>query len=159
MLSMKKILLVFSLLLVFVMGASAQSPVKGFFAPVPDDLFEKSGLRDIENPHVWLIRPAVGLSAVSFTYNAEIKSFETSAFNKVMFGGGYQHFIEVNGEPYNNFSVNALVCFDANPNDITKTGVTVAATVSALNFVNVGIGRDFGAKKFLILTGITYSFN
>lgn len=156
---MKKVFLILSLLVIFVMGASAQSPLKGFFAPVPDDLFETTAVRDIENPHVWLIRPAVGISAVAFAYNEEIKSFETSAFNKVMFGGGYQHFIEVNGEPYNNFGVNALVCFDANPNDITKTGVTVAATVSALNFVNIGVARDFAAKKFLILTGITYSFN
>jgi len=132
-----------------------------FFKPIPKDLFKSGTLLKADvaatPTSVWLIRPAVSLTAVQLTWNKTTKEFDSQAFSSTGLGLGYQHYVEVNGVPYNNFGFNALLLFVA---DITKqtASMAVVGTVSALKFVNVGAGYNFGTKSVLILTGITYNF-
>lgn len=140
------------------LGASAQDPWKGFFRPVDKDMFALKADADFKSS-TWLFRPTVELSALQLIYNKEEKAFDASSLTSGGIGIGYQHFIEVNGEPYNNFGFNFLMLIDAIPLETTNTAISGAVTVSALKFLNVGGGYNFGIRKPFILTGVTYNFN
>lgn len=134
----------------------SQDHWKGFFKPVDKNLIT---LKTKEvTPSVWLFRPAVEISALQLTYNKTTKGFDASSLKQAGAGIGYQHFVESNGLPYNNFGFNALLLFDLIPTETTNAGVSGALTVSALQFLNVGAGYNITAKKFFILTGITFNF-
>ena len=147
---MKKIIVVFVFLFVTIISQAQ------FFKPVPKDLFKTEKLAAIENPSVWLFRPVVELTALQFTF---AKPVEVNSLSSLGTGISYQHFIEVDGEPYNNFGVNGLVLFSQNLGGIEPARLSIAVTVSTLQFVNIGIGYNLGLKQAFVLTGITYNFN
>ena len=167
-----KVLVIVVMLAGFSASTYAQGPFTGFFKPASanPDVYQmvqvskamKSGnlTADFDQPIInskWLIRPTVGAVAKAFTYNKETKELESSTFNKVGFGVGYQKYEEINGQAYNSFGANILLLFDSDF-DMSKLNFTAAATIHALKLVDVGIARDFGMKQWLLLTGITYSF-
>jgi len=140
-------------LLVATLPISAQ--FQGFFKPA-DQVLKFDRERADYAPSSWLARPTVGVSALAVYYNGE--RFETTGFNKIGAGVGWQHFIDNNGEPYNNYGFNFLLLFDVVPTEVTGLNLTPVVTVSALNFVNLGVAYDFGLKKPMLLTGLTYKF-
>ena len=127
---------------------------QGIFKPVPADLFS-IGQKDVVLTHAWIPRIAAGVIANQFTYNVETKNLDMSSFSKVGLGMSYAHYIPVDGLPYNNYSLNAFVFL---PVVEPQSGLALAATVSALKYINVGIGYDFGVNKVFGLTGIQYTF-
>lgn len=150
---MKKIILI-SVLFLATIVAMGQNHFRGFFKPVSYDTPAVKA-RALGTPvNVWLFRPAVSLSAVQFTWNKDLKQFNSEVFSSTGMGIGYQHYIEVNGEPYNNFGFNALVLL----NGVDPSTVSLAGTVSAFKFVSVGGGYDLGRKTWFILSGVSYSF-
>lgn len=147
---MKKILLLFTLLFAF-FTINAQS----IFKPVTaGDILNKSkALKVGESVSTWFPRLSAGVIANQFTY--EDKKLVQSAFSKVGLGISYVHYILVDGEPYNNFSVNGFVFL---PVKEPESGLSLAATISALQYINLGFGYDFGLKRVFGLTGISYTF-
>lgn len=157
---MKKIvLLLFCIVLSFAVKAQ-DSKWKGFFKPIPTYEFQQlSNENDRAITSMWLFRPTVHVSAIQFTYNKETKGFDASSLTTAGAGVSYSHFIEVDGAPYNNFSVNGLMLFNMVPTETVQSGIGAAVTVTALRYVNAGCGYDFTGKQFFILTGVTISFN
>lgn len=148
---MKKYFLIIVLFLATIVTVG-QNPWKGFWKPVTNETSVIKS-RDI-GYSVWLFRPTVGLSAIQFVYDKECKCFHSEAFSATGMGVGYQHYIDLNGQPYNNFGFNALVLFNA-----TDPGtISLAGTVSALKFVSVGAGYNLGTKQVFFLTGVSYNF-
>jgi hypothetical protein len=62
------------------------------------------------------------------------------------------------GEPYNNYSVNALLLLSTDD----KADVSLAGTLSAFQFVNVGVGYKMVSGNFkqnlFFLTGVSVVF-
>lgn len=160
------------LFLIPLTASAQQGPFKGFFKPakanpavshmVQTSTNFKTGniTADNDQPiieNTWLIRPTVGIVAKAFTYNKDMKELQSSTFNKIGFGMGYQRYEEINGEAYNSLGVNALLLFDSDFS-MSDLNFTTALTIHALKIVDVGIARDFGQKQWLLLSGITYSF-
>lgn len=148
-------------LLLLILGLSlplmAQQPV-GFFQPVPKNLFQVSGDRARANQSIWLLRPTIEITAMQLTWNKEQKNFDISSLQSAGPGISYAHYISVNDEPYNNFSVNALLLFGLKPGETIQTTISTAVTLSAFEFVNLGVGRNFTTNKNFILTGVTLKF-
>jgi hypothetical protein len=138
--------------------AKKVSPWNGFFKPVDNSIF------NIKAPSagrsVWLFRPTVEISAMQLIPSeVEGKIFDVSSFQSVGMGVSYQHFVEYNSEPYNNYGVNLLVLFDAIPRETTSLNLSTVVSISALEFMNFGVGYNFGMKKPFLLTGLIYNFN
>lgn len=156
---MKK--LIFLFLFVFLISGlmlSAQSPFQGFFKPLPD--FTSIQSTKDAGQSVWLFRPAVTISAIKFTYmNEEGNPWEMSNFSNMGAGLSYQHFINNDGNPYNNFGFSLFALFNNYPMGEGVATMSIATTVNLYQYWNFGTGYDFGVKKVFILTGITYSFN
>jgi len=144
-------------MLAFVFTAVAQGPLNGFFKPVKLNPAVK-GLGTRAGSSVWLLRPTVELSALQLVWNKENKAFDTKFINSAGLGVGYQHFIDNQGEPYNNYGFNALLLFDVVPTETTATTVSGAITVSVFELVNIGAGYNFGLKLPFLLSGITLKF-
>ena len=147
---MKKALMVITLAMITIAGFS-----QGFFKPVDKNLFNKD--RAIKSD-VWLIRPAISITAVQLNWNKVTKSFDASALNQVGLGAGYQHFIEVNGVPFNNFGFNALLLLGADIGETQPATMSVALTGSLFNYVNLGALYSITNKTFGLLTGVTLKF-
>jgi len=150
---MKK-LIVLTLTLFMTIGLFAQGPFTGFFKPSKtlggDYILKADG-----SQREWLFRPTAEINAFRFDYNKDEKVFESSSFSGFGMGISYQHYTDNgNGELINNFGFNALVMFNATEN----TGVGLAATVNALQFVNIGAGYDLTNKQFFLLTGAIWTF-
>jgi len=148
---MKK-LFIFSFILLLAMSAGAQS-FEGFFKPVPKDVVATSKAM---GTNAWLFRPVVALTAMQFNLTNPI---QVEAFSSLGTGLSLVRFTEQNGEPYAQFGVNALILFSENPGGVEVTKVSLAATITALQYVNVGAGYTFADKRFFILTGVTINFN
>ena len=125
---------------------------QGLLRPVQKDLFQ-TNQKALESSHAWIPRISAGVIANQFTYNTETKHLDMTSFSKVGLGMSYAHFIPVDDLPYNNYSLNGFVFF---PTD--GSGLSLAATISALEYINTGFGYDFGVNKVFLLTGITYTF-
>ena len=136
----------------FLSGVELAASAQGLFKPVPADLFT-TNQKALESSHAWIPRISAGVIANQFTYNVDTKKLDKSAFSKVGLGMSLASFIPVDGEPYNNYSLNAFVFFP-----VDDTGLALAATISALEYISAGVGYDFGVKKVFLLTGITYTF-
>ena len=137
------------------------NPWSGFFRPVDKTIFNmRAATADAGKQSVWLFRPTVEVTALQLIPSTSSeKVFDVSSFQSVGMGLSYQHFIEYNGQPYNNYGFNFLVMFDAIPRETTALNLSLAAAVSALEFMNFGVGYNFGMKKPFLLTGLTYNFN
>lgn len=152
---MKKLILFLFLTGIFAAGTS-QNVSQRFFRPVDNNLF-KTGVKAV-NPSVWLFRPTVAVTAIQLTYNKDSKGFDASALNSAGFGVGYQHFVEVNGLPYNNYGFNGLLLLGADVENIEPATVSLALTGSFFTYINVGAIYNFTNKKVGILTGVTFKF-
>ena len=155
---MKKLIIL--CLFVALAATSYSQSFKGFFRPVDSDMFktEVNALNAIDNPSEWKFRPTVEVTAFQLTYNRDTKKFDSSSLQSAGPGISYSHFIEVNGEPYNNFGVNGLLLFGIKPGETVETSISGAVTVSALEFINVGAGYNFTVKTMFLLTGVTIKF-
>jgi hypothetical protein len=152
---MKKILLLLSFALIFA-TISAQKRQVLFFHPVPSNLFspDVSSTKVIQNASVWLFRPTAGVIATRNTYDKASKTWNTKALSAVaIFGVGYQHFIEVDGKPFNNLGFNLLLLTDT---EDSRMGIGLFGTYFGL--INLGVDYNFGLKNFGIDTGITLKF-
>jgi hypothetical protein len=156
---MKRIILFFALVALFVTVSAQKAPVS-FFSPVPVDLFAKdaSSLKTLENASVWLFRPVATVSAIQLNWNKVTKQFDASALSSAGLGISYAHFIEANNLPYNNFSVNALLLLGASLENTEPASMSIALTGSFMNFVSLGGLYSFGSKSFGILTGVVIKF-
>jgi hypothetical protein len=149
-------MIVFLLATVLTFG---QDKWKGFFKPVTYDTPSLKTRAAGQATNTWLFRPVVSLTAVQFTWNKEFKHFKSEEFSAVGGGIGYQHYIDVNNEPYNNFGVSLIVYANTTTADPDQpASISLAGTISALRLVNVGAGYDLGRKVFFLLTGVSYSF-
>lgn len=153
---MKKVVII-SMLFLMTIVTMGQSKWSGFFKPVTYDA-PSLKTRDIREPtNMWLFRPVVTLSAVQFTWDKNLKQFNSNAFSSTGMGISYAHYIDVNNTPYNNFGVNLLVLMNTSTTE-DPASVSLAGTISALRFVSLGAGYDLGRKVFFMLTGVSYSF-
>ena len=91
-------------------------------------------------------------------YDTELKQVSSASFTSLGLGLGYQHYVNVDGLPYNNFGFNFLMLYTAIPTETTKSGISLAGTVSALKFIDIGVGFDFDVKQIFGLMGIKYNF-
>lgn len=154
---MKKVFVMFTLACISA-GVFSQNAFRGFFKPMPKSFEVTRDYR--QSTSVWYFRPVVTLTAVRFDYiHEEGKPFEVSSFSNVGAGISYQHFIGVEGTPYNNYGFSAIVLFNQNPLDTQEAGIAVAGTANLWQYWNVGAGYDFSSKRVFLLTGVTYSFN
>lgn len=149
---MKKLIAIL-VLCTLTVGMMGQSRFDGFFE-------KKGGIpysfkADGDKTYEWFFRPSATLTAVQFTYDKELKQFNSSSFASAGVGIGYQHYVEHNGVLINNYGFNALVMLDGSQDE---AGIAVAGTVNALQFVNIGAGYNFTGKQFFILTGAVYTF-
>lgn len=153
---MKKFLFLLVLLSLTTM-TFGQGKLKGFFKPVTYDTPSLTTRALGEATNIWLLRPIVTLSAVQFTWDKDLKQFNSNAFSSTGMGISYAHYIDVNNEPYNNFGFNFLVLMNTSTID-DPTSISLAGTISALKFVSLGGGYDLGRKVVFFLTGVSYSF-
>lgn len=163
---MKRLVLI-GILFLMTIVVLGQSKWDGFFRPVTTGntpAFREATRRVLDEGYkamgqtsVWLFRPTVGLSAIQFTWSKEAKAFQSVSFSSVGMGIGYQHYTDVNNSPYNNFGFNALVLLNQSTSE-DPASISLAGTVSALEFVNLGAGYDVGRKVFFLLTAVNYSF-
>jgi len=155
---MKKVFLILSLVALMV-TANAQVKSVPLFTPVPDDLFASDvyGLKSLENASVWILRPSIQVTAVQLTWNKEKKSFDSTPLSSVGAGISYQHYIEVDEHPFNNFGVNAFVLLGTDISQVSPASLGIATTVN-YSVINAGIGYNFGNKVPFILTGVTLKY-
>ena len=138
-------------------AANAQS-WQGFFKPVSINPQAKAMSERAGPTSVWLFRPTVEISAVQLVWNKTSKQFDATSLNSAGLGIGYQHFIDNEGVPYNNYGFNGLILFDIIPTETTSMSISGAVTVSVFQFVNAGVGFNFGLKTPFLLTGATVKF-
>jgi len=157
---MKKLLITFLFLAIGLSGI-AQGPWNGFFKPINRTLFLPIETidRDVkvdETTSFWLFRPVVSITAMQFLFESPVTVSSLSSFGT---GVSFQNIINANAAPYTRFGFNALLLFSQKIGDVEPASLSFALTGSFLNYVSVGGGYSLQAKKFFILTGITYNFN
>ena len=154
---MKKLIL---LLLVIVSTFTIEA--QSIWKPVPKDLFsaELSADRTVKGNSVLLPRWTAGISAEKLNYNKVTKKLEPESFSKIGIGFSLANYIDVNGEPYNNWSVNAFLFL---PTLNTDNIISLAVTVSALQYLQIGFDFEPGkwnSDYFPVspLLGLKYTF-
>ena len=157
---MKRLLITFLFLAIGLLGMS-QGPWNGFFKPINRTLFLPietidRDLKVDETTSFWLFRPVVTLSAMQFILEKPVKVTTLSSLGT---GISYSHFINSNGAPYMNYAFNFLVLFGTEIADVSPLELSLAATVSAFQYVNIGLGYNFYDRKPFIITGIQFNFN
>ena len=139
--------------------AGLKAKTKGFWRPVTAaDL----NIGDKAINGTWKIRPTATLVATSyslkFTEEGKYDGFTSEYLSKTGLGVSYAHYIVSEGEAISNYSVNALLLLGTNDN----TDIAVAATFSALKFVNAGVGYNIVKGEFknnlFFLSGISLVF-
>lgn len=144
--------------------ATAQGPFDGFFKPVTNVQYLKhikaKSVAEVVPSGTWFVRPAVEAVGMKYTYNKDLKQVEVGSFLATGFGVGYQHYVESNGEPYNNYGFNLLLLFNTIPleESTNEAGISLAGTFSALKFIDIGGGYDFAMKELFVLTGLKLNF-
>ena len=151
--------LIILLFLVLSITGYSQSKWDGFFNPITKNEFlVRSNLADKAVTNVWLFRPAVAVTAIQLNWNKERKGFDATAFSSAGVGLGYQHFIDVNGDTFNNYGFNALVLFGYNLQTTEPATISLAVTGSLFQYLNLGVLYNISGKIFGILTGVTVKF-
>jgi len=146
---MKKLIIFFAFLFIGI-GLSAQ-----FFRPVPKDLFsaELSADRTVKGTSVWLLRPAITITAVQWNWDKEAKEFNASAFQSAGMGIGWQHFRPTSATdptPYTNYGANILL--------LLGQDISIAGTFNGLGLINIGCLYNFTLKEPGILLGVQLHF-
>lgn len=149
-----------TLLLCMALMASAQSKFDGFFRPVTlDKVVAFDG--DKAGTSAWFFRPSASIAATVFTLgykeDGTFDGVQASYLAKTGVGISYAHFIESDGEAFNNYSFNGMLLL---PTDGT-TNAAFAITATAFK-VNAGVGYNAvkGAFKenIFFLTGVNFTF-
>jgi hypothetical protein len=152
---MKRLLLFVAVIFVTASIASAQ-----FFRPVPKDLF--SGDRAVKSE--FLLRPAVNVASNLFKWDNTLKKVYNMSFARIGMGVSYAHYIEVEGEPYNNFSINLLALM---PTGTEISYMSFGVTFAALDVFGLSISAgplyDFNKERPFIeniglMTGVQMTF-
>jgi hypothetical protein len=154
-------LIILLFLFTVTLSGFAQSLFKGFFKPVDESLFKVAETTDQiakadQSTSIWLFRPIVTITAMQFTFD---KPMAVSSLSSMGTGLSYSHFISQNDQPYQNFSANLLILFTQDVGDVEPAKLSIAGTVSVLQYISVGVGYSFGNKKAFLLTGVAYNFN
>ena len=153
---MKRLIVI---LLFFISIAGYSQKWDGFFKPITKNEFlVRSNLADKAVTNVWLFRPAVTVTAVQLNWDKERKGFDATAFSSAGLGLGYQHFIDANGDTFNNYGFNALVLFGYDLQTTEPATISLALTGSMFQYLNLGILYNFSGKMFGILTGVAVKF-
>ena len=163
---MKKLFILLTFVLCSLTTFAQTSPFEGFFKPVPKDLFKNpvynstylKGVDTTTKSGVWLLRFDVEITAIQLAYNKNLKTWISSPLSSVGPGIGYKHYTNLNGVPYNDFGVNAILLLGYNWNRLSEASVSLVGTVNFLEYVNVGGGYDFVNKAPVILLGTTLKF-
>jgi hypothetical protein len=145
---MKKILLV-AALLIAVATVNAQSRWAGFFRPV-----ELNKDRALTSEFKW--RPAATIAATTFRWDEGVKA---SFLSKTGAGLSFAHYIIVDDELYNNYSINGMMLFPTEGD----TYISLVVTASTMQYLSFGVGYDVIPdnpvfKNFFLMTGITFVF-
>ena len=133
---------------------------KGFFRPVEASDIVTVGTKSPNS--AWKIRPTATLVATSYTLKfdeaGQFVGFNPSYLSSTGMGLSYAHYIISNGVPYNNYSINALLLLPT----IAGQGMSIAGTVSAFEFLNLGVGYQLNSgafkEKLFFLTGVSITF-
>lgn len=151
-----KTILLLAILLPMGLGANAQSKWDGFFKPVTMETLQKAqGQKAL--PGAFLFRPTAALVATEYRLTDD--GISSNYLSKTGVGISYAHYIESEGEPFNNYSINGLLMFPT----AGQTNLGMAVTVSALRYINLGLGYDFVKgtpfkQNLFFLTGVQYTF-
>lgn len=154
---MKKLLITIAFLTITSAGFS-----QSIWEPIPEDLFtaESTVDRTFRGTSIWLPRWTAGISASQLNYNKVTKKLEPVSFSKIGIGFSWAHYVESDGLPYNNFSVNAFLFL---PTLNTDNIISLAVTVSALQYLQIGFDFEPGkwnSDYFPVspLLGLKYTF-
>jgi hypothetical protein len=160
---MKKIILLFSIISIAV-GVNAQvNPWSGFFTPVKkvypkveQEKFLKSNFdtQTSNDSTVWLFRPIANVTALAISFNGG--AAVTSPLSAIGTGISYAKFIPVNGQPYSQVAVNALILTNISLSSNQLTAIGGALTVSVWNNL-FGIGIGYINNKAIALVNIGIS--
>lgn len=149
---MKKIILFSIVALLFVsINGQSQSKFKGFFKPAQLALQDPKLKSFSVEPGTskWLFRPAVFVTAdaIKFEGGAAV----TQPLSSIGTGISYSNYISLNGEPYSQLSVSALIMTNINLNGTSLTSMGGGLIVGAWNgLINAGYG-NIGGKSYLLL--------
>jgi len=152
----------FIVLLFFVAIATtsfAQNPWKGFWKPVSSDKVFTTSLQTGLGTFDWKFRPTVTVVAQKYTFTGDDRVIDVSTLNSAGVGLSIEHFIDIDGVPYNNFGVTAALLINHDINQPVAISPCPFVGVTALQYLNAGIGYDIGAKKLFMALGVSYSFN
>jgi len=136
---MKRIVVILVFLAIGLSGI-AQNKWKGFFDPVKaNSYFDKDReFRADRGTGVMLWRGAVSFQANQLLYNKAKKYFEPVAYEKIGVGLSYAHYKDVDGSPYNDFSVNGFMFFPLDEN----SSVSFAVAGSFFQYFELGFGFE-----------------
>ncbi len=157
---MKRLLIGLALIIVAI-GVSAQSPFRGFLRPVTSEAFTH-GDRAVTSQ--FLIRPTVNVSAALLKWDNTLKKVYNLSFARIGLGLSYAHFIEVEGVPYNNYSINGMLLL---PTGTEIAYFSLGATFAALDIhgfsVSAGPLYDFNklrpfVENIGLMTGVQVTF-
>jgi len=157
---MKRTLAFLTLVALLTIGASAQSPFRGFLQPVTSDMFSTDKAAGSQ----FLLRPAIGVSANLLKWDNTAKAVYNLSFARVGIGLSYAHFIEVDGEPYNNYSIDGFILL---PTDTEITYFSLGIAFSALDIYGfspqIGPLYDFNKNRPFVeniglMTGVKITF-
>jgi hypothetical protein len=139
---MKKIVFIL-MLFALTLGAGAQ---KGIFQPVT--VSDLVALKGEGGSGSWFLRLNGTVDFVSVTMSfdeaGKFTGFSSDNVVKTGFAASYAHYIVVNDQAVNNYSINAMLLL---PVGAEQTYVAPAVSVSAFNF-DVGIGYNIRAGAF-----------
>jgi hypothetical protein len=156
---MKKYIVI-TILLIITITSYSQSKFQGFFRPIERNIFvpEFPGEKPFVEgtSHLWLFRPAVSISAMQFNFNSPMTVSTLSSFGT---GISYSKIINQNNLPYNVFSANFLILYTDKLGSTEPVNLSLAGTITFLQYISVGLGYSFGNKNLFMLTGVTYNFN
>jgi len=145
-------------------GIAAQGQGVSIWKPVPKNLFqvEKTTIKtatQLATPGMWLWRFQAGIVATELTYDKLSKQWQSSALDAVGPGVGYRYYTtNADGTLINTFGFNFLLLLGTNMENISLASIKPALTLSAFDFLNLGIDYNIGNSKVGLLLGATVTF-
>ena len=157
---MKKLILLF--LLMLPLTGIAQSNLRAFLRPVPNDLFPLvvTTDRDItadQRASLWLPRPALTVVANKWWIDKETKNIKSALFSAIAFGLGWQHYeptSPTDPTPYNDYGFNGLIFIGEN----VCAGLTFNFNLAGQSMIHMGADYNFAQKRPELLTGVKFEF-
>jgi hypothetical protein len=160
--TVKTIALLIGLSLVCNPSQAQSKPFKGFFKPVTtiEQQTKFNGVISIDDgtpKTAWLFRPTITINALKMQYVGGEKTFENSSLQTLGTGIAYQKYIDLDGTPYCQFAVNALVLYNLDYQSQTPINLGAAITLGVFNNIaSAGVGWDAKQKYPFILLNISY---